>query len=517
VQGNEGIDYQGTEIGAAHLRVTAVTCYICHFKGRPVGEPLAGCTGCHQSPPRFRSPDGFVVDHPKYVEEMVACAGCHESVTSGTGEAGQRRCFNCHNEPDRIAEFENTTLVHRIHIAERNVECTQCHTPILHRIVSLAETFELDCDACHQRVHEDQRQMYSGMGGHGSDDMPSSMFLARVSCQSCHGIPQSVPGHAEVKLAGEATCMSCHGIRYANILPSWQREVERKLEEVASVVGAARSTVGAAPVRTRATADSLLALAEANLGFIERGKGAHNIAYSDELLRASLDLVQQAVDVGGVPYSMPSIELGPPIGRNVCLQCHVDIGEQSGRFDGRSFEHAPHVERAGLPCTSCHSSIEEHGETLLTSAATCNACHHATAQPPDCGNCHDGPGGAPARPVATDIGDFPHQLHREAGMACALCHKTPAMNVDELPCQGCHVLHHRPNNSCLACHRGGVIEKHPPMAHSGCTMCHQDRAAWITEWTREICTVCHADMVDHNPPANCALCHGMDPPAGGGQ
>jgi predicted CXXCH cytochrome family protein len=515
VQGNEGVDYQGVEIGAAHLRVTAVTCYLCHFKDRPAGEPLAGCTGCHHSPPRFRSPAGFVVDHPTYVEEMVSCVSCHEDVTGGTGEAGQRRCFNCHNEPERIAEFENTTLVHRIHIAEHNVECTQCHQPILHRVVSLAETFELDCASCHQRVHEEQRQMYAGMGGHGSDDMPSSMFLARVSCQSCHGLPGEVPGHEEVKLAGEATCMSCHGIRYANILPAWQRELDRKLQQVASLVSGARSTTGAVPVRTRATVDSLLTLAEENIDFVERGKGAHNVAYADELLRASVGLVEEAVEEGPLPYSVPDLQLGPPISRNVCLQCHVEIGTQSISFAGTRFNHSYHTQRAGLPCSSCHSSLEDHGETFVTGRATCNTCHHAAAQPDNCSDCHDGPGGAPTRPVATDLGDFPHQLHRDAGLACALCHESPGMGAGELPCQGCHTLHHQPDNNCLACHRGGVKEKHMPIAHNGCTMCHQDRAEWITEWSRQVCTVCHADMVEHNAPADCALCHRDIPSLGG--
>ena len=83
--------------------------------------------------------------------------------------------------------------------------------------------------------------------------------------------------------------------------------------------------------RTRAAADSLLSLAEDNLRFVEAGKGAHNIAYADELLRAALELVQQAVDDSSLPYSVPNVELGPTLGGNVCLQCHLDIGEHARR------------------------------------------------------------------------------------------------------------------------------------------------------------------------------------------
>jgi len=508
VQGNEGMDFQGLEIGAAHLKVTAVTCYLCHFKGRPPGEPLAGCTGCHQTPPLFRSPTGFVVDHPTYVENMVSCVGCHESVTSGTGEAGQRRCFNCHNEPERIAEFDNPTLVHSVHIAGKNVECTQCHTPILHRVTSLAETFDLDCGACHQRAHDEQRQMYSGMGGHGVDDMPSTMFLSRVSCQSCHGLPAQVEGHAEVKIAGEATCMSCHGIRYANILPSWQREIDRRTGEVSVIVASARQTLGGTPVRARATADSLLQSAAANIGFVERGKGAHNVAYADELLQASLDLVREAVDAG-LPYSVPDIDLGPSFGRNVCLQCHIGVEEQTGSFSGATFSHEPHILRAGLECTACHTPIDEHGGITLNSRASCNECHHGAAESLDCAACHPGPGGAPQRTVSTAIGDFPHAAHRDAGLDCSACHKQPEMSAADLDCQACHLIHHQTKNSCLNCHRGGVKQIHPPAAHTGCALCHADGAAFINQWTREVCTVCHTDKVEHNAPADCHLCHSM--------
>ncbi|NIR31771.1 MAG: hypothetical protein GWN99_04120, partial [Gemmatimonadetes bacterium] len=35
VQGSQSVVFQGVPIGAAHLRVTAVTCYLCHFKDRP--------------------------------------------------------------------------------------------------------------------------------------------------------------------------------------------------------------------------------------------------------------------------------------------------------------------------------------------------------------------------------------------------------------------------------------------------------------------------------------------------
>ncbi|NIN09964.1 MAG: hypothetical protein GTN62_00975 [Gemmatimonadales bacterium] len=491
-----------------HVAVTAVTCNLCHFKETTSGEPVAGCIGCHPTPQRLVSPAGFVVDHAQYVRDLVNCLSCHEQVTSGSGVADEDRCYNCHNEPERVEELENTTLVHRVHIAEHNVECTQCHTPIEHRLVSLTETFELDCSACHRRVHEVQQRMYAGIGGHGVEDAPSSMFLARVTCRGCHELPTSINGHERVQAAGEASCMSCHGIRYANILPAWQQEMERRHGRAAEAVRRASAVAGSAPVRRRARVDSLLRLARENVELVRLGKGAHNITYGDRLLRASLELVREAVRVGGLPYAVEDVDLGPALGENVCLQCHVGVERRAVAFRGRQFDHARHVIGGGLECSQCHSALDEHGQTLLATPSDCAACHHRRIDPMNCARCHEGPGGAPEATYELPTGDFSHEPHRTAGLPCSACHTRPAMSAAELRCETCHELHHRPEATCLSCHRGGVKDKHDrSFAHLQCSQCHGAKVEGLVEWSREICTVCHVDRTEHNAPAACNLCH----------
>jgi hypothetical protein len=78
-------------------------------------------------------------------------------------------------------------------------------------------------------------------------------------------------------------------------------------------------------------------------------------------------------------------------------------------------------------------------------------------------------------------------------------------------CESCHERHHVPTASCLTCHRGGVKAIHPPAAHEGCAACHGERVARLTEWSREVCTVCHVDRVDHNAPIRCEQCHRIPP------
>jgi len=493
-----------------HVAVTETTCYLCHFKGRPPGDPIAGCTGCHHSPPRIESAEGYVIDHDQYVRDKISCVSCHESVISGDGSADQSRCFNCHNEPDRIAQFGDTTLIHRVHIADRNVECTQCHMPMEHRVTAFASTFELDCKSCHTRVHDAQRRLYAGTGGHGSPITPSSMFLARVSCVGCHQQASSVRGHEGVQLAGEASCLACHGVRYVNLLPSWQREMERRLGRVEPVVTRARATVGSVPLARRAVADSLVRLAEDNVALVRVGKGAHNVAYADRLLRAAVDLVGEAVTSARLPIAVPRVDLGPPVSDDACSSCHLGVGTVRSRLAGGSFDHGPHV-LAGMHCSDCHTPLEDHGGTTVRSREQCQACHHSTISPKNCAACHPGNGGAPAAPIARDVGTFSHGPHTAANVACTTCHTPPSMSARELRCQNCHDEHHQPDVTCLDCHKGGARQAHTRSAHQGCVECHQSTTG-LNRWTRQICTACHADRATgHYPDRQCSECHNVPP------
>ena len=373
-----------------HLVVTATTCYLCHFKDRPNGDPVAGCTGCHPSPPRVVSSEGYVVDHPQYVADRISCISCHSTVTQGSGNADPSMCAACHNEPERLNKFDDTELMHRVHITDHKVECTRCHTPIEHRIIKVESTFDLDCRSCHSQSHDAQRRLYAGIGGHNVPDDPSKMFLARVTCLGCHEKAATLRGHEKVQVAGEPSCLSCHGIRYANMLPTWQRGMTDRLAKVTPVVAGARAALDAAGAARRPMADSLLRMAQENVDLVNIGKGAHNIAYSDQLLRAALSLVRQAVRAGGLSYRVPAVDLGPPVTEGACLTCHLGVERTTVPFrGGGQFSHERHVITGGLACASCHTSLDQHGGTTITSKEACQACHHRPDRT-DCATCHRG-------------------------------------------------------------------------------------------------------------------------------
>jgi hypothetical protein len=156
--------------------------------------------------------------------------------------------------------------------------------------------------------------------------------------------------------------------------------------------------------------------------------------------------------------------------------------------------------------------LEDHGRTTVT-ASTCNECHHRQIDPMNCAQCHDG--GAPMATLELAAGDFSHQVHRDADLACGQCHAAPAMSASDLRCETCHAQHHQPEATCVDCHRGGALDRHPgPVVHTSCSLCHGSKAEGIVRWTRQVCTACHADRIEHNPPADCVLCHDI-PPLGG--
>lgn len=499
-------------VQGSHIAVTENTCALCHFKGRPEGKPVATCTGCHPSPPRVTSKEGYVVDHPQFVKDRIDCLSCHNKVTQGTGDADPARCVSCHNETSKLAQTKDAAMLHRVHVGQEHVECVQCHTALDHKIVSLATKPELDCKSCHKNTHAAEQQLYAGVGGHAVARGPSSMFQARVSCVGCHNDASRMPGHDTIQVANGAACMSCHGVRYANVLPGWQEGMNRKLDLVEPIVRQAKDAATSLPLRERAVADSLLGQASDNVSLVRAGKGVHNIMYADQLLRASVDLVKQASSETRMGYRPPAIDLGPSVGDNQCMECHLGVEQRKELFDKRSFDHSPHVINANLPCSTCHSSFDDHGKTTLASGASCDNCHHQPlkSKVTNCARCHSGPGGTPSDTLYRPQGNFTHQAHLAANVECASCHAAPTMSAKNLNCDGCHTQHHQTQAVCISCHQGGALAKHKAADHVACAQCHKT-VPQINAWSRQVCLSCHAAQAEHQVGKACETCHKIPP------
>ncbi|MBI4519906.1 MAG: NapC/NirT family cytochrome c, partial [Gemmatimonadetes bacterium] len=91
-----------------HVTVTASTCFLCHFRDQPPGRPIGGCLSCHPAPPTIER-RGVTVDHSEVLRDMVSCVKCHSQVVVGDGAVTEERCWTCHNVPERVAQFGDTT------------------------------------------------------------------------------------------------------------------------------------------------------------------------------------------------------------------------------------------------------------------------------------------------------------------------------------------------------------------------------------------------------------------------
>jgi hypothetical protein len=294
---------------------------------------------------------------------------------------------------------------------------------------------ETPCQTCHSGGHSPQRDLYVGIGGKGVTPQPSVMHLAGIQCQGCHFLERE-KGHGagSVQAAGDVSCMACHGPRYGNTLGRWQELLATRTEQSRRQLAAARRQL---PETAQALAD-----AESNLRLVETGRGVHNIDYALEALWANHGLLNAALSETGAASLPPPWDPVPY--RSVCLRCHQGIELQSGRWQGRPFDHGRHVAGQGLDCLTCHRPHEERerDEVVSLSPGDCLPCHHGREVDFEnrCAECHADVMDE-ILAVSYDWGEeFDHFYH---------------VDGEELECTDCHLAEAEPvldAEMCLDCH-----------------------------------------------------------------
>jgi nitrate/TMAO reductase-like tetraheme cytochrome c subunit len=291
-----------------HLTVTLDTCFICHFKGLRHGrdtEVLSGCRSCHDAPQQVIEMELGPFDHESYVGRGVACEDCHSDAIRGDGEVPQQVCGTCHNKVDHLARYDDTELMHRNHVTDHKVECTNCHIQIVHELDAVNRRPSGACGACHEVSHSGPMALYWGTGGRGVPDMPSPMARTQVDCIGCHrhqALPERV---AEVVgqtfAAANESCTYCHGTKYDGTLEEWRARLSALQQESDGVYERAAAVVSGAqlPARALQQAEALLADAEHNRRLVHLGHGVHNINYAAALLNTAIEFCQAAEAIAG--------------------------------------------------------------------------------------------------------------------------------------------------------------------------------------------------------------------------
>ena len=168
-----------------HITVTASSCFICHFKESDFYPQIDACSHCHKKEMLINE-ETSRYNHSLVFDNGFTCDKCHSDTIIGDGRVPPENCYKCHWETERLEKFNDTDLMHTVHIHKSKIECNQCHMEIQHKINKEIETIA-DCQTCHIDHHKAQKALFIGEGGKGIDHpIPNIMLAKGLSCKGCH-------------------------------------------------------------------------------------------------------------------------------------------------------------------------------------------------------------------------------------------------------------------------------------------------------------------------------------------
>ncbi|MCS6903184.1 MAG: cytochrome c3 family protein, partial [Candidatus Bipolaricaulota bacterium] len=384
------------------------------------------------------------------------CMLCHQTVVKGDGGVPQERCYTCHGEPQRLARINEVEFMHRTHVTDHKVDCLHCHLEIQHRIPKELEAVATRCETCHVGGgHSPQRDLYVGIGAKDVNPRAAAMYLAGVSCESCHLVTQE--GR---KIASEVSCMSCHGAPFMKIYENWQAALNNRWQQTANILAEAKSLLSA----QKHSPSPLLQRAEENFSFVTRARPIHNPSYASQIFYKVYEDVNRALEEAQIPKTFEPPWPQIPY-ETRCTACHLGAESFSKSIDKYQFEHEPHVVKQKLECTVCHHETNyrqaQHGK-IKNSCTDCHPTAERLAQlePQACVRCH-----TVQAVLRSERVQFPHETHTNFGFACALCH-ADVTEFDHLdyPKERKSIRNHE---FCAACHQQDL-----PPESTDCLKCH---------------------------------------------
>ena len=432
-------------VQGSHIDVTSEVCFICHFKGAAKGEAVTGCPSCHGSPKGVVEHGGFMVDLAQYLKTGVKCSRCHVNVVNGDGNVPKEKCYSCHVE--RIEKYDDHQFIHDNHVRKHGIDCLSCHTPIEHKNVKMVNTLEVSCEGCHSKLHSAQKEMYMGAMGRGVENVPSRMFAAQVACDGCHTQVETVKGTHILGdksfKADKRSCVACHTAGYDQMLDTWKSEIDKILNELGPRIENAGVIVGSlGKIKKDISKEKqLIEDAKYNYKFVKEGRGVHNVEYAVKLLKASNDMVDEAMKMVNNSYTPPARSEILKFSDSYCnIMCHKLVKtREKFEFQEVDFPHSYHINDIGLECKECHS-LKIHKKTEINKGG-CVGCHHGDKNA-QCSRCHS----LQYQLYYGNIKGFKKKekkpsLMAQADIGCSGCHdigKEHSINVMKGKCVECH-------------------------------------------------------------------------------
>jgi hypothetical protein len=522
-----------------------LNCKLCHDPhGKKKTTPADGkafCSQCHKldllsfpddgvGPEQHRKCDGCHVPHAARDQVLVLCTKCHEKIVKPAGQekttalahkscaschrphlwkSPQNGCVPCHAQQANLVAMrsppQHGTCVgcHQVHGPKpTGAVCVDCHSKSKKNHVALAPEKHKDCTACHSphtpapaetksacvRCHDQQlADVVRGPSGHSKEGcfgchQPHDSPKAKVDvCAKCHQAPSRLVASATV--AEHRDCASCH--------TQHKFSIDNPKAACLSCHGPAQA--GKAP---KSAAAVVIDATGAHKGACKDCHTQHGppTVQKSACFACHATVQKQFKEINathGVCASCHQPHKPAALAKDKCQKCHEPQSTAASKWPAKSAHagpcancHQPHDAKAVKTCAECH---DKEAKSALGGKHACAQCHAP----------HKAPAGTGAGWWASCASESCH-----AAKATAVKSRGPKHS----DCKSCHTPHRYASPTCASCHDMSKRGLHSGKQHSKCNDCHDTHAK--SEFKREQCIKCHANMRDHQPTATqCQGCH----------
>jgi len=324
-------------VQGTHMTVDSRACFLCHFKDQPFNEKLSTCTHCHQIPQtKFDLGGGVTFTHELAIKKGVDCKSCHGDLIRGNGEVPRERCQSCHNREGDLARIGDHEFMHDKHVTEHKVDCTQCHSPILHSLdIKKLEHAAGNCQSCHPNHHQEQVALLEGKGARFLDGSGAkagapevNMKDVRIECRTCHTVRETSSTGTELVRGSTAMCSMCHDSATVKQFEASHASLRATLPVLQATL-AKVETAAKQPGDRPAAMIAEIGNVRHDLDLLTRGNDIHNMHYATKVVREVTERL--AALCRQLKVEEPKITLPPPV-QEKPTSTHVDAkNPESGK------------------------------------------------------------------------------------------------------------------------------------------------------------------------------------------
>ena len=507
----------------------------------PSGKRLTGCDVCHAN---YESPRGPLVQDAISVTNTTLCTACHAAAHPdlGSHEATTAASLACGGSACHGTGSPTPIDIKAVHAQVSGGPCVVCHSPGGRVPDITSETGE--CASCHASQGVDYHRDFSATHAttsdsadcftpchpkHSSATVISDVRIHRDGCSACHNDTFDLTGKT-------ARCVDCHGEDVGQVPIHREYSVRHVASTVASDECTAchdsdiKDTHVASPLGCSLCHATVAQGGQADCRFCHT---THGPGFSNPL---KVFAIGECGNVACHGELASVIVTGTAGHYTANAESHAATTEDSSCSDCHSMDLKMAHEAVSDACATCHNSAKF---AALNGSwdGTCTSCHttiHAAAvvgHTTLSSGCTGSPGCHPATTLPENHALYagPGSANPQFANSCVLCHKNPAVDVENAgsggPCDGCHQPpagqygnyhwnqdHHASapsSDECVRCHGAGL-----PSVNRDWVVALHNADGSTSGGTWDNCATCHnnpargGDLSNANT-SNCLDCHAV--------